>query len=259
MSFRIRNNISATVQTVTLQSSGAAQLAASYTFPFYFLLRRASDGAVEVGRALSADSSSDLTILRGRLGSTALAFVAGDTLDYFPVPAELGIKSILLGSPALGTATAVHAATTLTGAPQTVNTAITNPDVPRVVSVKGNAAGITGTVTINGTDALGETISEDIALSGASEVFGVKAFSTVTDYDLPAETHVGTDTVSVGVGAALGLMDVISRDTVANAYRTGVREGTHPTVTFGSTVSSCKVTLSSALNGTAVIVDMYVD
>ena len=54
-------------------------------------------------------------------------------------------------APAAVSATAIHAAVTLADGEETeVTDEITNPDVPRVLAVKGNAAGITGDVVIEG-------------------------------------------------------------------------------------------------------------
>lgn len=106
-------------------------------------------------------------------------------------------------------ATAVHAAIALTAETQEITTAITDPDVPRTVTVKGNASGITGDVVITGTNIANEAITDTIALSGASEVEGVKAFKTVTQIDLPVETHAGTDTVSVGMAKKFGLPHIV--------------------------------------------------
>src|SRR5262245_45622730 len=88
-------------------------------------------------------------------------------------------------TPATNSATAVHAAIALTDEEQEITTAITNPDVPRTVTAKGNASGITGNVVIHGTNVEGDVITDTIALNGASEVEGAKAFKTVTQIDLP--------------------------------------------------------------------------
>lgn len=108
-------------------------------------------------------------------------------------------------APALQTATYVHAAITMTAAAQTITTGITQPDYPRIVTIKGNAVGNAGNVVIHGTNFAGDAISDTIALNGATEVLGVKAFLTVTSIVLPAETHAGTDTTSIGVGKLFGL------------------------------------------------------
>ena len=108
-------------------------------------------------------------------------------------------------APAAIGATAVHAAVTLDDdEATTVTTAITSPDVPRNVTVKGNAAGMAGDVVITGTNILDEEITETIALSGATEVAGNSAFKTVTEIELPVRTTEG-DTVSVGIGKKFGL------------------------------------------------------
>ncbi len=180
--------------------------------------------------------------------------------EYFPQSGANGAKrvhQVSLGSPALGTNTAVHAATTLTDAAQTVSTAITNPDVPRNLVVKGNASGMAGNVVFTGTNAEGVSITETIALNGSSAVAGNKAFKTVTSYQLPAKTNGSGDTVSVGVGSKLGLGKRLSRNGVQAAYLNNVLEGTAPTVaTSSSAVESNTVQLNSALDGSAVVVDV---
>lgn len=112
-------------------------------------------------------------------------------------------------APAAVSATAVHAAMALTAQTQQISTGITNPDVPRTVTVKGNQAGVAGNVVINGTNIEGEAITDTIALNGATEVEGVKAFKTVTRIDLPVEVNAGTDTVSVGYAKKFGLPHIV--------------------------------------------------
>lgn len=111
--------------------------------------------------------------------------------------------------PAVASATAVHAAVTLTAAAQTVTTGITSPACYRAVSIKGNQAGVAGNVTVTGTDWNGATISDTIALSGASTVAGVRPFKTVTSLAFPALTGAG-DTVSVGIADVFGLYGSIT-------------------------------------------------
>jgi hypothetical protein len=106
-------------------------------------------------------------------------------------------------------AVAVLAATALTDAVQTITAGITHPDYPRTVTVKGNAAGIAGDVVITGTNAAGAVITDTIALNGATEVEGIKAFKTVTSVALPVETNTGTDTVSVGIGKKFGMPAIL--------------------------------------------------
>lgn len=107
-------------------------------------------------------------------------------------------------------ATYVHAAVTLPASGTTVvTTAITNPDFPRNVTVKGNAAGIAGDVVVAGTNIKDEAITETIALNEATEVEGTKAFKTVTSITVPAKTNGSGDTVSVGVAKKLGLPHIV--------------------------------------------------
>src|SRR5215210_6895675 len=74
-------------------------------------------------------------------------------------------------TPAIGTATATKAALALTASAQTgVTAGITQPDFPRVLTVKGNASGNAGDVVITGTNFAGAVISETFALNGATEV-----------------------------------------------------------------------------------------
>ena len=110
------------------------------------------------------------------------------------------------------TATYVLGATALTAdaGGQDIVVGITNPDVPRNVTATANAAGCAGDVVVTGTNWAGEVITDTIALAGAAEIAGVKAFATVTAVHLPPETHAGTDTVSIGVGNCLGLQRPIA-------------------------------------------------
>lgn len=169
------------------------------------------------------------------------------------------IFSALLGSPALGTTNAVLGDTAMaSGATTLVTTGITQPDVPRAVSITGNGAAVTGNVTITGTNIVGDVITEVIALAGAATVLGTKAFKTITSILLPPWAVANTERVRVGLTARLGLPVAISRDSIVAAFLGGVREATRPTVTFSaSAIESDTVTLNSALNGSAVIVDYY--
>lgn len=110
-----------------------------------------------------------------------------------------------IAAPAAANNTGVHAAITLPASGTTeVTTSITNPDVPRVARIKGNASGITGNVVIEGTDIFGQAVTDTIAAADATAVDGVVAFKTITKITVPQRTQ-GGDTISVGFGAALGL------------------------------------------------------
>lgn len=153
-------------------------------------------------------------------------------------------------------ATGIHEAITLTGVAQAITTSITQPSTPRNLSVTGNASGITGNVVIKGTNYNGDAITETIALSGTSTVEGTKAFATVAEINLPVETHVGTDAVSIGFGEMLGLPYKLSHNTVLATYLDNAKESTEPTVSVSSTaLESNTINLNSALSGK--IIDAY--
>lgn len=152
--------------------------------------------------------------------------------------------------------TAVHAAITLpTSGTTVVTTAITSPAVPRALRIKGNAAGITGNVVIEGTNYNDEVITETIAANAANAVEGNKAFKTVTKITVPTRTTAG-DTISVGFNEKLGLPYKLTHNTVLAAYLDNAKEATAPTVAVSATVlESNTIDLNSALNGS--IVDIY--
>ena len=158
-------------------------------------------------------------------------------------------------TPAVGTATYAHAAITLTASTQTVTTGITNPDFPRILTVKGNASGNAGNVVLTGTNFNDEVITETIALNGSSEVLGTKAFKTLTSIALPAETHAGTDTVSIGVGNKFGFPAVISNTGLvfAKNFNGSVDAGT---VTASTTVEGSIYAVAGTPDG-AKYLDLY--
>jgi len=152
-------------------------------------------------------------------------------------------------APDLQTATYVHAATLLTTGIQTISTAITNPDVPRILTVKGNDGNVTGNVVFTGTDFDDNVLTETIALSGSSEVVGTKAFKTVTSYTIPVYAVAGTETVSVGVGVKLGLPVAIPgiASVIAHNFNGAVDAGT---VTTGGTLPTSIYAVAGTMDGT---------
>lgn len=177
--------------------------------------------------------------------------------------AGVRVRSKSLGSPALGTTTAVHAAVTDNGALQLVTTGITQPPTPR--NLTATSAGTAGDikaiqVTVTGTDEGDVVISETLPVfteNNATTVVGSKVFKTVTSISIPAHDGTGA-TTALGLGAKLGIGEALSRDTVVAAFLGGVRETTRPTVAFNSAaISGNMVTLNSALDGSAVIIDLY--
>lgn len=123
-----------------------------------------------------------------------------------PVLPETRLQVALLQhyhiAPTAISATAVHAASNLAAAVQDVAAGITNPDVPRTVTIKGNVSGITGNVVITGTNILDDAITDTIALNGTGEVEGIKAFKTVTNINLPVRSH--TEVAQVETATAAG-------------------------------------------------------
>jgi hypothetical protein len=86
-------------------------------------------------------------------------------------------------------AAGVLALTNLGAAAQDVAAGITNPAVPRGLSIVGNVSGITGNVVITGTNYGGEAITETLALNGVTTVNGAKAFRAITNARLPVQIH----------------------------------------------------------------------
>lgn len=188
-----------------------------------------------------------------------MGIIQGGTI----IPGGRRVRSCALGAPAVGSTTAVHAAVTDTGSQQVITTGITNPAVPRnITATAGGTAGDIKAiqVTVAGTDIEGNPITETLpafTVDTPGTVIGSKAFATVTSITIPAHDGTGA-TTAIGTGAKLGLPVRLSRNTVLAAFLNGAREGTAPTVAFsGAAVDSNTVQLSSALNGSAVIVDLY--
>lgn len=175
------------------------------------------------------------------------------------VEVDLGFNAhfqIAAANATAGSAVGIHAAMPLTAIIQTIATGFTQPSVPRNITIKGNAVGIAGNVTIHGTNYENAVISEVIALNAANEVLGNKAFKTVTSVDLPIQTNVGTDTVSIGFGEKLGLPYKRPHNTVLLTFLNNVKEATAPVVTNDiAAIESNTIDLNSALVGTAV--DIY--
>lgn len=140
-------------------------------------------------------------------------------------------------SAVVASTTGVHAAITDTGALQTITTGITNPAVPRnlTVTAGGTAGDIKAiSVTITGTNMNDEVISEAIGpftVDTAGTITGSKIFKTVTSISLPAHDNTGA-TTAVGFGNKFGLPAKLTANTVLSAALAGNKETTAPTVTF---------------------------
>jgi len=101
-------------------------------------------------------------------------------------------------------------------------TAITQPPTPRVLSVVSNDAGVTSVaVKIEGTDAAGVAISEDITVTGLTPALGTKAFATITKITLPAFAGAVAGAISVGLADAFGLPYRLPYNTVIKMFNGG--------------------------------------
>ena len=160
--------------------------------------------------------------------------------------------------------TAVKAAVNSAGSTLVITTGITNPAYPRALTATagGTAGDIKAIqVTVTGTNFNDEVITETLpvfTVDTAGTVQGSKAFKTVTQISIP--THDGNGaTTAIGFNEKMGIPFKLSRNSVLNAYRDNVKEGTAPTVTTSATVlESNTVDLNSALNGTIVHIDLLV-
>lgn len=118
--------------------------------------------------------------------------------EFIPRPEVLGF--ILHGMTGNVTSVAnfdadgVHAAITLTGSPQDITTAITNPNDGAILRLL-SAGGATGNVEITGTtDEVGVADTEIVALVSNQAALTTKHFSAITEISVPA----GSGTVTVG-------------------------------------------------------------
>ncbi|MFZ5975197.1 MAG: hypothetical protein ACOYU3_07295 [Bacillota bacterium] len=160
-----------------------------------------------------------------------------------------------LGKPAVSDDDKIVASTnmkvgdyTLTGTP--------NPDVPRNVIVTATAVGAAdtaGTITIEGTDAQGNVITEVITPVAGSAVTGTKAFKTVTKVTGAGWViSEGNDTIKVGYENELGLPFAVE---TAEDIQLGILGTTitahNPTVTTPASVSGTTIDMSAGTyNGT---------
>lgn len=139
-----------------------------------------------------------------------------------------------------GATTAVLAATNASGSAQTITAGITNPDVPRALSVTigGTAAAVqSSSIVVTGTNVEGKTITESFITTIASTgtINGVKAFKTVSSVLIPAQVGSGA-TVAVGTRNILGVYHrLYNQNTTVKVYSAGTVYGaltlqTQPTV-----------------------------
>ena len=158
-------------------------------------------------------------------------------------------------APANASNTAVHANITLIQTvTQDISTNITNPDVPRVLSITG-VTNVTGNVVITGTDMSGATITDTIASNGTATVVGAKAFKTVTNINVPPYAVAGTETISIGIANKFGMPVALSNTgfLLVKNFNNAADSGT---LTASATLSSCFFSINGTPDG-AKILDLY--
>jgi len=150
--------------------------------------------------------------------------------------------------PAVAANTGVLAAQTLpTSGTLVVTAGITNPDVPRTVRLKGNQSTTQGlVVTVVGTDIYGNALTEAVTMGGAfaTPTDSVNAFKTVTSVTFPTRGG-ASDTISVGLGAALGLDSLCDAFSFLNTPTALITAKTVDT----AVISKNTVTLAATLDG----------
>jgi hypothetical protein len=171
---------------------------------------------------------------------------------------------------AAGTSTAVLAATSAaTGTRTSVTSSITNPDVPRALSVTpgGTSANILdSSVVITGTNVEGKTITESfqVAAGSTSTVNGAKAFKTVTSVSLPGAQGSGV-TFAVGTTNKLGVNHrLYPANTTVKVYQDSsvatpalTLQGVPTVVADGNVVELNLVTPATTPNGTTFLTICY--
>ncbi len=101
--------------------------------------------------------------------------------------------------------TAVHAAAAGNETLQTINTAITQPDFPRALTITESGVGVgSGNSTITGTGVDGATVTETLAVTDDGTTTGAVVFATVTSYTIPAAMG-ATSSLSLGTANKLGM------------------------------------------------------
>lgn len=172
---------------------------------------------------------------------------------------------------AAASSTAVLGATATVVAGTTITSGITNPDVPRALSITtgGTTANIAaGNVVITGTNVEGKVISESFAMADNlnGSVNGTKAFKTVTRIVFPAAD--GTDaTISVGYQNVIGLnhrlapgkssIVVLSATSTANNAALTQQAAVSGSTIDAEEVENNTVTPATAPNGTTYLIVLY--
>jgi hypothetical protein len=122
---------------------------------------------------------------------------------------------------------------------------------PQLVQVTGVGATLAGDCIVFGTDISGATMTETIALSAATTVAGVKAFRTISGYEVPLRVA-PADSVSLGTTAIVGMpWDVLTVRRLLAADLNAVAD--IGTVTYDASIAKCAYTPSETANGAKVL------
>lgn len=203
---------------------------------------------------------------------SAPAFASYERFDTNMKPAP-GSQQVIPEYQYVGSSSATPVATTATyiltttGTPHTTGLTLTSfahqPDVPRNLTVTpaGTTADVTAcTVTINGKNIFGKTISETFSITStqSSATTGAKAFKTVTSVVIPAACETGSNNDTdwhVGVSSKLGLNRCLdAAGDFGHATFGGVKESTAPTIAASATaVESNTAILNSAMDGSHTV------
>lgn len=142
-----------------------------------------------------------------------------------------------------------------------VATGFTNPDVPRnlTLTISGTALSVkAGTLTVEGTDILGNAVTEDFTITEdtVEVLVGDVVFRSVTKMTIPAQDAIDVN-FRLGSGVKLGLPDHLSKgNTIILTMFNKVVEATAPAlneVAEGSEQLQY-ITLNSALDGSDITV-----
>lgn len=167
-------------------------------------------------------------------------------------------------------ATAVLGASATVVAGTTITTGITNPDVPRnlTITTGGTTANIAaGSVVITGTNVEGAVITESFTMADNlnGSVTGNKAFKTVTSVVFPAADGTGA-TISVGTGAKIGLNHrlvpnystiVVVQDNAVGGSNPAVQAAPSASSTNGGQVELNTVTPATTPDGSTFLTILY--
>lgn len=139
---------------------------------------------------------------------TTLVALAAIAVEEMDAPAAAANTAFLLST------TTSASPSTLTGAALTGAIGPAAVPYPRNVTVTATAgsSSYAGSATIKGLDAHGVSISETIAITASTTVAGKKAFSKVTEIDIPAQLNT-SGAISVGTGVALAILTPIKTRT----------------------------------------------